>query len=203
MDASPIPNKLHLADFEIKLDEESGKPLQITCPQGQKVAVHPTSQKKGFVAAFDPSLCATCPFFEKGQCPAQPGKRDGRLRLRFTQAEAQASQRRRRSQEQKKTAGNRRAAVEATVRSVKHPFPAGKLPVRGLFRVTCMVIGSAAVTNVRRIQRYLEAKNQREDLQKATEEERKEKQMESLASFLCEFSPLLDGRRPPGFPGQF
>jgi hypothetical protein len=41
---------------------------------------------------------------------------------------------------------------------VKHPFPAGKLPVRGQFRVACMAIASAATTNVRRIQRYLIAK---------------------------------------------
>lgn len=156
----PNPDKLHLADFEIKLDDESGKPLQVTCPNGQTVLAQGTSQKKGFVAHFETAICSTCPFFEKGQCPAQPGKRDERHHLRFTQAEAQASRRRRRSQEQKKVAGNRRAAVEATVRSVKHAFPAGKLPVRGLFRVACMVIGSAAVTNVRRIQRYLEAKNQ-------------------------------------------
>ncbi|MEJ2362880.1 MAG: CHASE2 domain-containing protein, partial [Gammaproteobacteria bacterium] len=43
------PEKLHLADFEIKLDKESGKPLQVTCPQGQHVPAHSTSQKKGFV----------------------------------------------------------------------------------------------------------------------------------------------------------
>ena len=34
-------------------------------------------------------------------------------------------------------------------------FPAGKLPVRGLFRVTCMMIAATAMTNVRRIQRYV------------------------------------------------
>ena len=158
----PDPEKLHLADFEIKLDEESGKPLQVTCPHGQHVPAHSTSQKKGFVAHFEQSICSTCPFFEKGQCPAQPGKRDERHHLRFTQAQAQTSQRRRRSQEQKKAAGNLRSAVEATVRSVKHPFPAAKLPVRGLFRVACMVIGSAAVTNVRRIQRYLKTQNKGE-----------------------------------------
>jgi hypothetical protein len=44
--------------------------------------------------------------------------------------------------------------VEATIRWVKHPFPAGKLPVRDQFRVTCMVIGSAIISNIRRIQRY-------------------------------------------------
>jgi hypothetical protein len=158
----PDPEKLHLADFEIKLDEESGKPLQVTCPHGQHVPAHSTSQKKGFVAHFEQDICSACPFFEKGQCPAQPGKRDERHHLRFTQAQAQTSQRRRRSQAQKKAAGNLRSAVEATVRSVKHPFPAAKLPVRGLFRVACMVIGSAAVTNVRRIQRYLKTKNKGE-----------------------------------------
>lgn len=158
----PDPAKLHLADFEIKLDADSGKPLKVTCPQGQTVPAQGTSQKKGFVAHFERSICATCPFLAKGQCPAQPGKRDERHHLRFSQAEAHTSQRRRRSQEQKKVAVNLRSAVEATVRSVKHPFPAAKLPVRGLFRVTCMVIGSAAVTNVRRIQRYLEAKNKAE-----------------------------------------
>jgi len=156
----PNPDKLHLASFEIKLDRESGKPVQITCPHEQHVAVHTTSRNKAFVAIFAQEICSTCPFFEKSQCPAQPSKRDGHHHLRFTQAEAQASQRRRRSRQQKQTAGNRRAAVEATVRSVKHPFPAAKLPVRGMFRVACMVIGSAAVTNVRRIQRYLIAKNQ-------------------------------------------
>ena len=122
---------------------------------------HSTSQKKGFVTHFKQDICSTCPFFEKGQCPAQPGKRDKRHHLRFTQAQAQTFQRRRRSQAYKKVAGNLRSAVEATVRSVKHPFPAAKLPVRGLFRVACMVIGSAAITNVRRIERYLKAKNQK------------------------------------------
>ena len=156
----PNPDLLHLSNFEIKLDSESGKPLQVTCPQGQKVSALPTHQQKSFVGHFELPICQACPFFEKGQCPAQPGKRDERHQLRFTQAKAQVSQRRRRSQEQKKEAGNLRSAVEATVRSVKHPFPAAKLPVRGIFRVGCMVIGSAAVTNVRRIQRYLKTKNQ-------------------------------------------
>jgi hypothetical protein len=65
--------------------------------------------------------------------------------MRFTQAEAQASERRRRSHKQHKEGRNLRAAVEATMRSIKHPFPAGKLPVRGKFRIASMLIGSAAV----------------------------------------------------------
>jgi hypothetical protein len=82
--------------------------------------------------------------------------------LRFTQADARASERRRHCQEQRKDGRNLRAAVEASVRSLKHPFPAGKLPVRGKFRVACLLIGSAAVSNVRRIQRYLQAKSKAE-----------------------------------------
>ena len=87
--------------------------------------------------------------------------------MRFTQAEAQASERRRRSYAQQKAGRNLRAAVEATMRSIKHPFPAGKLPVRGKFRMASMLIGSAAVSNVRRIQRYLQAKAKNEMAQPA------------------------------------
>lgn len=161
----PDPNKLHLADFEIEFDLDA-LPLQVTCPHKQTVPVHLTRHKKGFVAHFDPQTCQSCPFWEKRQCPAQPGKRDTRHHLRFNSAKAQAADRRRRSQACRRGAGNLRAAVEATVRSAKHPFPAGKLPVRGQFRVACLMIGSVALSNVRRIQRYLYAKKIDEKQQK-------------------------------------
>ena len=158
---NPDPDKLHLADFDIHFGE-GGKPSQVTCPAGQKVPVHTTHQQKSYVACFDLTICQGCPLLKENKCLAQAGKRDARYRLRFTQVEAQSAQRRRRSQENKHRAGNLRAAVEATVRSVKLPFPEAQLPVRGKFRVTCMLIGSAAVANVRRIQRYLQAKLQEE-----------------------------------------
>lgn len=50
-----------------------------------------------------------------------------------------------------KWGANRRVAVEATVWSLKHPFAGGKAPVRGRFRVASMVIGVAAVVNIRRL----------------------------------------------------
>ena len=167
---TPHPDKLHLSDFEIK-QTETGKPVQITCPgkeqagacpHEQQVAVKMGSKRKGFVAHFDEAVCQACPFSQTGQCPARPGKRDVRFRLYFSQQQAQVSQRRRRSAAKKKEGRNLRAAVEATVREVKHPFAAGKLPVRGKFRMTCMLIGSSAMTNVRRIQRYLAAKQENE-----------------------------------------
>ena len=61
--------------------------------------------------------------------------------------------------------------MEATVRQVKHSFPAIELPVRGKFRISCLVIGSAMMTNVRRIQHYLEARIQKENEQDCSQEQ--------------------------------
>ncbi|MBE3088156.1 MAG: transposase, partial [Chloroflexi bacterium] len=156
---TPNPEKLHLADFTIKFNEDS-QPVKVTCPQGQTETVHSTSQKKAFVANFTTEVCQTCPLVDK--CLARPSSRDPRHHLRFTQADARASERRRHCQEQRKDGRNLRAAVEASMRSLKYPFPAGKLPVRGKFRVASLLIGSAAVSNVRRIQRYQQAKTKAE-----------------------------------------
>ena len=150
----PSTEKLNLADFEIK-QSQSGTPTQITCSGKQNVAVQQSNQKKGYVAHFEAEICQGCPFLQK--CPAQRGKRDQRWHLRFTQVQANMSQRRRKSLLHQKEGRNLRAAIEATVCSLKRPFPASKLPVRGRFRVTCMMIGSALMSNIRRIKRYLEA----------------------------------------------
>jgi len=50
---------------------------------------------------------------------------------------------------------NLRSAIEATIGAIKRPIPGDQLPMRGLFRMGTMVLGSAAMVNVRRIQRYL------------------------------------------------
>jgi hypothetical protein len=170
----PDPAKLHLADFDIRFSED-GAPSQATCPGGQTVPVNPSSQQKSFVACFDAEKCAACHFAPKNVpadvtpdnpeppspvCPAQAGKRDPRPRVRFPLADARAAQRRRKSRERQQESGNLRSAVEATVRCVKLPYPDAQVPVRGKFRVTCLMIGSAAMSNVRRIRRYLlEAKS--------------------------------------------
>ena len=150
----PNPEKLHLMDFAITQDAQ-GVPLTITCPQGQTVPVTPGRKPGRFAADFAGATCETCPLYLAGRCPPQPDHRRRSLRLTFNQAEVEKSQRHRRSRARQGADRNPRAAVESTVRSVKHPFPAGKLPVRGLFRVTCLIVASAAMTNVRRIQRYL------------------------------------------------
>ncbi len=183
----PDPDKQHLSDFTLELNEE-GKPVKATCPKQQSVPIQTSSQKKAFVAHFAAETCATCPLLNK--CLVRLGKRDAQYHLRFTQAEAQASERRRRSQEQQKESRNLRAAVEATVRSVKHPFPAGKLPVRGQFRVACLVIGSAAVANVRRIQRYLESTRKAEKLRNIASEQGIIASQQAAISF-CAFAKAV------------
>ena len=152
----PDPNKFSLSAFDIQQDEK-GNPNQITCPQGQTVSVLP-GRTTGWQARFNPALCSVCPVHLDGHCRTQPQKRDPRYLLTFTTYERRAAKRRQDYLAHTGDSHNLRSAVEATVRSVKHPFPAGKLPVRGQFRVTCLAIASAATANVRRIQRYLTAK---------------------------------------------
>jgi hypothetical protein len=149
---TPNPEKLHLADFDLQCDED-GHPIQITCPTEQTVPIGLSRQGKAFVAHFDPERCAVCPLAKP--CPVAPLKNDPRPRLHFSQIEARKAQRRRKSRARKQESGNLRAAVEATVRSVKHSYLHAQVPVRGRFRVACLMTGSAALINVRRIQRYL------------------------------------------------
>ena len=89
---------------------------------------------------------------------SEKGKRDLRFHLRFDQKRINLFERRPRNLIHQKEGRNLRVAVEATVRQVKHPFPASKLPLFGKFRVSCIIIGSEMVTIVRRIQRYLVSK---------------------------------------------
>ena len=153
----PEPGKLNLADFELE-PAESGLPEKITCPQGQTVSVTTSNHKKGLQADFEPQICQSCPFQREARCPARPGKRRASFRLTFPPSQILVAQRRRRMRARGQNGKNQRAAIEGTVREIKHPYPGSKLPVRGLFRVTALMVSSAAMTNVRRIYHYLERK---------------------------------------------
>ena len=163
----PAPDKLSLSDFRFEI-EKTGRPLNITCPCDQRVAVRYGNQGIDFVAEFDPATCQSCQLVKI--CPAKPGRRNPMHFLYFSGSEAHVAVRRQRIAEFKTMTNNPRAALEATVRAVKHPFRHGKLPVRGRFRVFYMMVGSAIMNNVRRIQRYmyeqnrLEMKRSRENL---------------------------------------
>ena len=78
--------------------------------------------------------------------------------------------------------------------------PGGKLPVRGLFRVTCRVVASAVMVNLRRIHRYLCAQSKPGAPEKLSAKDKNAADPSSQASFWAAFrarlavlSPL-DGR---------
>lgn len=153
---APAADKLNLSQF-LFTTTDKGKPLTITCPNGQEIPVEP-GRTTGYLARFDPQICQTCPFGLQNHCRATPSKRDPAFKLSFTQKEVNWARRRHRSEISHQPGKNPRAAIEAMVRAVKHPFPAGKLPVRGLFRVTCLVVSSAAMSNLRSILHFLQRK---------------------------------------------
>ena len=147
--SAPAADKLSLSRFSFATNEK-GRPLTITCPNGQEVAVEP-GRTTGYIARFDPQICQPCPFALQDRCRAKPGKKDPSFKLGFTLQQVNWARRRKRFEESHQVGKNPRAAIEAVVWSVKHPFTAGKLPVRGLFRATCMVVSSAAMANIRSI----------------------------------------------------
>jgi hypothetical protein len=150
----PNPEKLSQSDFEVQFSQ-AGDPRQVKCPQGQVVDLAFGNQKKGYVARFDPIVCSSCPFGQSAQCPAKPIRKNPLPSLHFTKQEIWVNKRRRQVKAVSKEERNLRAAIESTCRAIKCRFPAGKFPVRGRFRMHCILIGSSAMHNVRRINRYL------------------------------------------------
>jgi hypothetical protein len=157
--AKPDPDTLRLEDFQWEISDQ-GKPESVICPNGVKAQVITGRSKDRYLAYFSLDDCADCPF--AADCPAKPLKRRPKRALRFSAQQQHVARRRQLSAQARESGQNLRAAIEATVRSVKHPFRNGKVPVRGQPRMSMMIIASAAMTNVRRICRYLQDKNKPE-----------------------------------------
>ena len=155
----PSTEKLNLDDFTWELDDE-GRPRAVTCPHGQRAEVTPARKKERYRAAFEAVGCEGCPHLDS--CPTEPLKRTPERVLRFSQQNVDLALRRQRSAEVRTSGQHLRPAVEATVRSVKHPFGNGKVPVRGQPRVSMVVLASAAMSNLRRIHRFLAEKSAQE-----------------------------------------
>jgi hypothetical protein len=156
----PAAERLALDDFDWQTDPD-GRPQTVTCPNGQQAAVTSARKESRYRAVFEKPDCEHCPLL--AQCPTQALQRKPEQVLRFSQADLDLALRRQRSADARNRKQNLRSAVEATIRAIKHPFGNGKVPVRGLPRVRMVMVGSAAMNNVRQINRYLtrqsEAKN--------------------------------------------
>ena len=143
--------RLGVSDFEFERNRR-GVPTRVRCPQGQETTVSSTYTDNRFRAAFDATICATCSLLK--QCPTLALKRRPHLRhLRFHQEQVNIAHRHANLRKLKDKEHNLRSAIEATIRSLKHPFGNGKLPVRGHSRMSMMMVASAAMTNIRRIWR--------------------------------------------------
>jgi len=148
----------HSASAHLGLDQfeiaraDTGVPVALTCPWGQIVTVEAGKGNERYIARFDGDRCAACPFENK--CPARPLRSKPQRTLGFDHHDAEIARRRRRIAEDRTNGRNLRVAIESTIASLKRPFCYDQLPVRGLFRVSNLLIGSAAMANVRRIHRY-------------------------------------------------
>jgi hypothetical protein len=149
---APNPRRLSLTDFRLPLDA-SAQGAELTCPQGQGGPLLPGTRTNQYVARFDPHSCAGC--LRRRRCPTHVGRSKAWRTLRFSQTQLYVARRRQRSNAYRQGDENLRAAVEATLGGLKRPFSNDQLPVRGRFRVSIMLIESAFMFNVRRIQGYL------------------------------------------------
>jgi hypothetical protein len=148
----PAAEKIALDDFDWQTGAD-GHPQTVICPHGQQATVTSARKESRYRAAFQKLDCEHCP--RLAQCPSQALKRKPEQVLRFSQADLDLALRRQRSAQARTCKQNLRPAVEATIRAIKHPFANGKVPVRGLPRVRMVMLGSAAMNNVRQINRYL------------------------------------------------
>lgn len=153
--AQPDPDCVSLMDFVIERDA-SGLPLTLRCPQGQIIAVQPGQAPGRFIARPDPTQCHACPLLAR--CRARPKPSAKTPTLYFHQRDLLLAQKRQAMAAASPSPGNPRAAVEATIRSLKQPFRHGKLLVRGAFRIACLLLGSALMVNCLRIYRNTLAK---------------------------------------------
>jgi hypothetical protein len=146
-----------LEEFSITRAED-GKITELECPQGQSAEVRDGRAVGRYSAGFDGTECKGCPLRE--QCPAKQLKKRNVYVYRFGDTDVRVAQQRRQLAESGKEAVNMRASVESTVRSIIHPFGGHlcKMPVRGIARVRMMAVLGGAMVNIRRITRYLFAK---------------------------------------------
>jgi hypothetical protein len=162
--AKPDQETMRLENFKWEIADK-GIPKSVTCPQGVQAQVIAGRSRDRYLAYFDLEDCQGCPF--AAQCPAKPLKRRPKRALRFSKQQQHVTCRRQLAAQGRENGQNLRAAVESTVRSLKHPFRNGKVPVRGQPRVSMLLIGSAAMSNVRRICRYWKTKNKLENQRKS------------------------------------
>jgi hypothetical protein len=150
---APSSEHTTLADCVIQFDAEQ-RPIRLTCPHGYEAHVIAGRKPGRFIARWADAPCPECHFSSHlaGRRPSS------KTCVRFSQAELDCALRRQLVRAYRQGNQHLRAAVEAAVGALKRPFRNDKVPVRGLIRLSQVVVGSAVMVNTRRIQRYLAEK---------------------------------------------
>jgi hypothetical protein len=197
----PDSERLHLADFSVYRNRAQEVSC-LRCAQGQRGEVRQIGRGERYAAEFARAACKGCSLLDK--CKVVWGTREEKYRFTFTQEDAEAAERRRSYQQTSHAKRNLRAAVEATVRCIKLPFRRGKAPVRGIGRMTQVMVASAVMINARRIHRFEESSRKELEARRRNEErgegERNSKVIgqggRNLASFSFLFSMFLSRLLP-------
>jgi hypothetical protein len=128
----------------------------VTCPGGRTKSLQRGSKKNRLLARFSRQICANCPFYMR-ECRVEELKKKPPT-LYVKQRSIQVA-----LLLQRMSAENYaiRANTESTVHAFKHPFSAGKLPVRGLIHSHMVACGSALMVNLMRLHNYLSQKEEK------------------------------------------
>jgi Transposase DDE domain/Transposase domain (DUF772) len=145
-------DKLAWQDFAWQTTAE-GAPISASCPNGQDTPVLGQTNKN-YRLVFNQAVCGTCPLQDR--CRGTISSDQARRTMFIPSRTFHNTLARQRSKTVQGPGRNRRAAVEALMRCLKHPFGGqrGKLPVRGKVRVTMLMVAAALMVNLRRIWRY-------------------------------------------------
>jgi hypothetical protein len=142
------PDKWGWDRYTWQMDED-GVPVCVTCPQGVSAQLLPGRAEGRFIARFQTEQCANCPLLGQACRVRECAHLDPSL---YVQRRAiQVAQQRQQLHPEDTPI---RVVIEATVRSLKWPFPNSKLPVRGLIRVRMTIYTAALMVNLRRLHRH-------------------------------------------------
>jgi hypothetical protein len=148
------PERWGWEEYTWLLDDDD-LPRIVVCPQGQVAKLDAGRKGNWLLARFDRAACADCLFFNE-QCRVKPNKCKPptlNVNRRWIQVAL--------LRQGMSPANNAlRAGVESSVRSFKHVFPTGKLPVRGVIRSAMVTCCSALMVNCRRIHQYRQQQRQ-------------------------------------------
>lgn len=145
------PNKVTHDDFLFEFNQE-GLPIQATCPKGQIITLELGRTKDRFIGRPDYDACQACSHYDV--CTVRPPGKQQSPALYLNKRQIQIATKRQATHNLSQEERNLRPPVESAMRSLKHPFRHGKVPLRGKFRITCAIISTAFMTNCRRIHRH-------------------------------------------------